>query len=92
MIGAARSDDDDLQTDAELKAAPEVVARQNQLLPACLSPLASPKLPLLPAKANSGRLSSSANQCVTFGRLSVHSQKDVAGTKQRHSDFSHPRQ
>jgi hypothetical protein len=34
----------------------------------------------IPAKAKSGRLSSSANQCVTFGRLSVHSQNDVAGT------------
>jgi hypothetical protein len=41
----------------------------------------------MPAKANSGRLSSSANQCVTFGP-----QNDVAGTKQRHSAFNQPRQ
>jgi hypothetical protein len=32
------------------------------------------------------------NQCVTLGRLSVHSQNDVAGTRQRHSAFNQPRQ
>jgi hypothetical protein len=35
----------------------------------------------MPAKAKSGRLSSRANQFVTFGRQSVHSQNDVAGVR-----------
>jgi hypothetical protein len=42
----------------------------------------------IPAKAKTDRLSLSANQCVTFGQLSVHSQNDVAGTRQRHSAFA----
>jgi hypothetical protein len=46
----------------------------------------------IPAKAKSGRLSSSANRWVTFGRLSVHSQNELAGTRQRQPALSHPRQ
>jgi hypothetical protein len=46
----------------------------------------------IPAKANGARSTSSANQCGTFGVLSVYSQNEVAGTRQRHSGFSHPRQ
>jgi hypothetical protein len=45
-----------------------------------------------PTKAKSGRLSSRANQCVTFGRASVHSQNEVAGTRQRCCGPSHGRQ
>jgi len=45
-----------------------------------------------PAKANKGRLSSRANQCVILGRLSVHSQNEVAGINERHCGLSHPRQ
>ena len=37
----------------------------------------------MPAKAKSGRSSPSANQCVTLGAVSVHSQNEVAGTRQR---------
>src|SRR5262245_51444155 len=58
-----------------------------------VSPLRSPvHSRQMPANAKSGRLSSSANQCVTLGRVSVHSQNDVAGTRHRHSAFSHPPQ
>ena len=37
-------------------------------------------------KANGGRVSSRANQCGTLDLESVHSQNEVAGTKQRKSD------
>src|SRR5687768_5854456 len=46
----------------------------------------------MPAKAKGGRVSSRANQCGTFGLVSVHSQNDVAGTRQRNSGFSQLRQ
>ena len=46
----------------------------------------------MPANQKSGRSSRSANQWVTLGRLSVHSQKLVTGTRQRCSGFSHGRQ
>jgi hypothetical protein len=51
----------------------------------------------MPAKANSGRLLSSANQVQTFRPLtgsaaSVGSQKEVAGIKHRDSGFSQRRQ
>ena len=61
------------------------------MLASLVFPLASPGRQI-PAKAKSGRHSSSANQWVTFGWLSVHSQNEVAGTRQRHSALSHPRQ
>jgi hypothetical protein len=37
----------------------------------------------IPAKINNGRVSFNANQCVTLGCVSVHSQKLVTGTRQR---------
>ena len=46
----------------------------------------------MPAKAKGGRVSSRANQCGTLGLESVHSHKDVAGTRQRYSVFSQLRQ
>ena len=43
-----------------------------------------PRVPVqgrqIPAKANSGRSSASANQCGTLGWRSVYSQNEVAGT------------
>jgi hypothetical protein len=46
----------------------------------------------IPAKAKGGRVSSRANQRGTLGLESVHSQNDVAGTKQRNSGLSQLRQ
>jgi hypothetical protein len=67
----------------------DCVMRNANRLCSPLSPFRSPVHNRhMPAKANSGQLSSSANQRATFGRLSVHSQNDVAGTKQRHSAFN----
>src|ERR1700742_2234248 len=60
-----------------------------------------PRSPLnsvqLPAKQNSGRLSSSANQTTSFFLFSglasgAYSAKLFAGTRQRFSGFSQPRQ
>jgi hypothetical protein len=71
----------------------DVVVKNANKLCSPVSPLRSPvQSRQMLANANSGRLSSSANQWVTFGRVSVHSQNDVAGTKQRHSALSHARQ
>jgi DNA-binding XRE family transcriptional regulator len=46
----------------------------------------------MPANANNGRDSSRANQWGTLGLLSVYSQNEVAGTRQREPRLSHPRQ
>src|ERR1700748_1915760 len=60
-----------------------------------------PRSPLnsvqMPAKQNSGRLSSSANQTTSFFLVSgfgsgAYSAKLFAGTRQRFSGFNHPRQ
>src|SRR5580704_19154856 len=60
-----------------------------------------PRSPLnsvqMPAKQNSGRFSSSANQTTSFFLVSgfgsgAYSAKLLAGTRQRLSGFSHPRQ
>src|SRR4051794_24700374 len=47
----------------------------------------------MPANANKGRLTSRANHTgVFFGLVSAYSENEVAGTTQRHSGLSHPRQ
>ena len=46
----------------------------------------------MPSKKKGGRASDSANQVGVFrGLVSAHSQKDVAGTRQRNSALSQPR-
>jgi hypothetical protein len=78
------------QLPAALQSAPKAPFLTNSRYPPA-SPFRSPVHGRqMPGKANNGRSWLSANQCGTFEVESVHSQKLVAGTRQRHSGFSQP--